>query len=164
MHTRHASLLLIAGLTLAGCSVNPADCDPTNRDASIINKTRCTTSGAYQVRVDAKQKILLDEQKTNQMFRDVYAAVEKEKGEVKKELAGKKSEYSALQKALGALLTEIKSKAKGNAEIEKEVADLEKQLAAVTTQNDPVVMQKQQQLDELKNKAVQLEQSLGLRE
>jgi len=164
MQTRLHSSLLVASLLLGGCTVNPADCDPTNRDASIIAKTRCTSSGAYDVRVQEKQKILLDEQKTNQMFRDLYAAVEKEKSEVSAELRGKRSEYGALQKALGTLLTEIKSKAKGNKEIEAEVAALEQQLATVTGQNDPVVMQKQQQLDELKNRAVKLEQDLGLRE
>lgn len=164
MQTRLHSSLLVASLLLGGCAVNPADCDPTNRDASIIAKTRCTSSGAYDVRVQEKQKILLDEQKTNQMFRDLYAAVEKEKSEVSAELRGKRSEYGALQKALGALLTEIKSKAKGNKEIEAEVAALEQQLATVTGQNDPVVLQKQQQLDELKNRAVKLEQDLGLRE
>ena len=164
MQTRLHSSLLIASLALAGCTINPADCDPTNRDASIINKAGCTTSGAYDVRVQKKQEILLDEQKTNQMFRDLYAAVEKEKSEVSAELRGKRSEYGALKKALGTLLTEIKSKAKGNKEIEAEVAALEQQLATVTAQNDPVVLQKQQQLDELKGKAIQLEQSLGLRE
>lgn len=164
MQTRLHSSLLVASLLLGGCTVNPADCDPTNRDASIIAKTRCTSSGAYDVRVQEKQKILLDEQKTNQMFRDLYAAVEKEKSEVSAELRGKRSEYGALQKALGTLLTEIKSKAKGNKEIEAEVAALEQQLATVTGQNDPVVLQKQQQLDELKNRAVKLEQDLGLRE
>lgn|SRR3990167_1091089 len=164
MQTRLHSSLLVASLLLGGCAVNPADCDPTNRDASIIAKTRCTSSGAYDVRVQEKQKILLDEQKTNQMFRDLYAAVEKEKSEVSAELRGKRSEYGALKKALGALLTEIKSKAKGNKEIEAEVAALEQQLATVTGQNDPVVLQKQQQLDELKNRAVKLEQDLGLRE
>lgn len=164
MQTRLHFSLIVASLLLGGCTVNPADCDPTNRDASIINKTRCTTSGAYDVRVQEKQKILLDEQKTNQMFRDLYAAVEKEKSEVSAELRGKRSEYGALKKALGALLTEIKSKAKGNKEIEAEVAALEQQLATVTGQNDPVVLQKQQQLDELKNRAVKLEQDLGLRE
>src|SRR3989338_1016313 len=137
MQTRLHSSLLIASLALAGCTINPADCDPTNRDASIINKAGCTTSGAYDVRVQKKQEILLDEQKTNQMFRDVYAAVEKEKSEVSAELRGK-----------------------GSKEIEAEVAALEQQLATVTAQNDPVVLQKQQQLDELKGKAIQLEQSL----
>ncbi|MFZ5605060.1 MAG: hypothetical protein ACOY7J_21610, partial [Pseudomonadota bacterium] len=73
MQTRLHSSLLVASLLLGGCTVNPADCDPTNRDASIIAKTRCTSSGAYDVRVQEKQKILLDEQKTNQMFRDLYA-------------------------------------------------------------------------------------------
>ncbi|NPU94496.1 MAG: hypothetical protein HPY82_21505 [Gammaproteobacteria bacterium] len=164
MQTKLHFSLIVASLLLGGCTVNPADCDPTNRDASIIAKTRCTSSGAYDVRVQAKQNILLDEQKTNQMFRDLYAAVEKEKSEVSAELRGKRSEYGALQKALGALLTEIKSKAKGNKEIEAEVAALEQQLATVTGQNDPVVLQKQQQLDELKNRAVKLEQDLGLRE
>lgn len=161
--SRFALPLLASALLLGGCAVNPADCDPTNRDASLIAKARCTTSGAYDVRLQEKQQILLDEQKTNQLFREVYAAVEKEKAEVKSELAGKRAEYSALQKAVGNLLAEIRSKAQGNQAVEKEIAELEQQLATVTTQNDPVVLQKQQQLDELRDKAMRLEQSLGLR-
>lgn len=155
--------LLSTALLLNGCAINPEDCDPRNRDASIITKAQCSTSGNYQSRLDQKQQILLDEQKTNQMFRDVYAAVEKEKSEVKTELRNQKTEYSALQKALNTLLTEIRSKAQGNQTVEKEIAELEQQLQTITTQNDPAVMQKQQQLDELRDKAMQLEQSLGLR-
>ncbi len=158
------STLLCTALTVAGCTVNPADCDPTNRDASLIAKTRCTTSGAYQERVNVKQQILLDEQKTNQLFREVYAAVEKEKSEVSAELRGKRSEYGALKKSLGALLAELKNKAKGNQQIEAEIKALEQELANVQTQDSPAVIQKQAQLDELKNKVVTLEQSLGLRQ
>lgn len=157
-------LVTVALLTLGGCAVNPADCDPTNRDASIIAKTRCTTSGAYQVRVDEKQKILLDEQRMNVLFRDVYNAVEKEKGEVRSELQNKRSDYSALKRSLNALLGELKTKAKGNQQIEGEIAALEKDLANIQTQDSPVVVQKQAQLDELRNRVVELEQGLGLRE
>jgi len=161
MRTRFNGSLAAVVLILGGCAVNPTECDPRNRDASLYLKAAC--GDEYNKRQVEKQQILLDEQKTNQLFRDLYTALEKEKSEVKTELQGKRAEYNALQKALGALLTEIKTKAKGNQAIEKEIKDLEQQLATITTQNDPVVMQKQQQLDELKDKAMQLEQNLGLR-
>lgn len=155
-----ASLLALS----AGCAVNPEHCDPTKRDASLIEKARCDGSGAYQTRADHLEKVLLDEQKMNVMFRDVYNAVEKEKREVSQELKGKRSEYSALTQSLNALLGELKSKAKGNQAIEKEIADLTKELENIKTQDSPVVMQKQVELDQLKNKVLDLEQQLGLSE
>lgn len=163
-HTLSLSLLAAALFSLSGCSVNPADCDPTHRDASLIAKTRCTSSGAYQVRVDAKKKILLDEQKANALFRDLYNAVDKEKSEVRAELQSKRSEYGALKRALNALLAELKTKAGDNQQIKGEIQALEQELAQLEqSQSNTSVVQKQAQLDTLRNKVVELEQGLGLR-
>ena len=156
-------LLTTALMVLHGCAVNPADCDPTNRDASIVAKARCNYSGAYDERVQGKQKILLDEQKTNKLFRDVYAAVEKEKREVSSELKNNRTEYSALTKSLNALLDELQQKDQGNSQVQAEVAALKQELENIKYQDDPVVMKKQVELDQLKNKVMELQQGLGLR-
>ena len=156
-------LLIIALMVLHGCTVNPADCDPTNREASIVAKARCNYSGAYDERVQSKQKILLDEQKTNKLFRDVYAAVEKEKLEVGGELRNNRAEYSALTKSLNALLDELQQKDQDNSQVQAEVAALRKDLANIVNQDDPAVMKKQVELDQLKNKVMELQQGLGLR-
>jgi peptidoglycan hydrolase CwlO-like protein len=156
-------LLTSALMVLAGCAVNPADCDPANRDASIVAKARCNYSGAYDERVQGKQKILLDEQKTNKLFRDVYTAVEKEKREVSSELKNNRAEYSALTNSLNALLDELQQKDQGNSQVQAEVAALKQELENIKNQDDPVVMKKQVELDQLKNKVMELQQGLGLR-
>jgi chromosome segregation ATPase len=156
-------LLTTALMVLDGCTVNPADCDPTNRDASIVAKARCNYSGAYDERVQGKQKILLDEQKTNKLFRDVYTAVEKEKLEVSSELKNNRAEYSALTKSLNALLDELQQKDQGNSQVQAEVAALKQDLENIVNQDDPVVIKKQVELDQLKNKVMELQQGLGLR-
>jgi DNA repair exonuclease SbcCD ATPase subunit len=156
-------VLTTALMVLNGCVVNPADCDPTNRDASIVSKARCNYSGAYDERLQSKQKILLDEQEMNKLFRDVYTAVEKEKREVSSELKSKRTEYSALTKALNALLNELQQKDQGNSQVQAEVAALKKELENIKNQDDPVVMKKQVELDQLKNRVMELQQGLGLR-
>jgi chromosome segregation ATPase len=156
-------LLTAMLMILDGCAVNPADCDPTNRDASIVAKARCNYSGAYDERVQSKQKILLDEQETNRLFRDVYAAVEKEKREVSSELKNNRTEYTALTNSLNALLNELQQKDQGNSQVQAEVAALKQELENIKNQDDPVVMKKQVELDQLKNKVMELQQGLGLR-
>lgn len=166
MNTMRKLVGAVLGVTmvaLGGCAVTAQDCDPTNRDASLIRKAACDSSGVYSGRVVELEKLVLDEQKMNVMFRDVYNAVEKEKSEVSKELKGKRTEYAALTNSLNALLGELKTKAKGNQAIEKEIADLTKELEDIKNQDSPAVMQKQVELDQLKNKVVDLEQQLGLR-
>ena len=150
-------------LVLHGCAVNPADCDPTNRDASIIAKAQCNYSGAYDARIQGKQNILLDEQKTNQLFRDVYNAVDQEKREVSSELKSNRAEYSALTNSLNALLDELQQKNQGNRQLQDEADALRQELENIKSQDDPVVIKKQVELDQLKNKVMELQQGLGLR-
>ena len=117
----------------------------------------------YAQRVDEKEKVLLDEQKANQLFRDVYAAIEQERTAVGDDLKSQQTRYATLNKSLGALLTELKSKAKGNQKIEAEIAALEKDLQNINQQDNPAVLQKQVELQKLRNKVSSLESDLGLR-
>lgn len=153
----------VLAFLVSGCTVNPSECDPLNRDASIVAKANCNYSGAYQTRVSGLENVLLDEQKMNVLFRDVYAAVEKEKAEISRELKSKRTDYSALNHSLNALLAELKLKAKGNQKIEAEIDALKKELETVNNSNDPVVMKKQVELDQLKTRVKELEDGLGLK-
>ena len=158
------SLILLAGVdTLAGCAVTSQECDPRNADAGFATKFGCKTQGVYAQRVDEKEKVLLDEQKANQLFRDVYAAIEQERTAVGDDLKSQQTRYATLNKSLGALLTELKSKAKGNQKIEAEIAALEKDLQNINQQDNPAVLQKQVELQKLRNKVSSLESDLGLR-
>lgn len=50
--------LSLAGITLllSGCVTNPADCDPTAGDVSIITKFNCNYSGTYDNRIEQKKQ------------------------------------------------------------------------------------------------------------
>ncbi|SFP64382.1 hypothetical protein SAMN05216601_11814 [Ectopseudomonas composti] len=163
MHPLRALILLAGVVTLAGCAVTSQECDPRNADAGFATKFGCKTQGVYAQRVEEKEKILLDEQKTNQLFRDVYAAIEQEKASVGKDLATQQAQYAPLNKSLNALLGELKSKAKGNQKIEAEIAALEKDLQNINQQENPAVLQKQVELQKLRSKVSSLESDLGLR-
>jgi chromosome segregation ATPase len=156
-------ILLSAAATLGGCAVTAQQCDPRNADAGFATKFGCNTQGVYAQRVDDKEKVLLDEQKTNQLFREVYASIEQEKSAVKGDLQSQQKQYAALNKSLNALLAELKNKAKGNQTIENEIAAIEKDMANMNLQDNPAVLEKQHKLQQLRSKVSSLESDLGLR-
>jgi chromosome segregation ATPase len=158
------SFRLLAGIaSLAGCAVNTQQCDPRNADAGFATKFGCNTQGVYTQRVDEKEKVLLDEQKTNQLFRDVYAAIEQEQASVGRDLNTQQAQYARLNQSLWALLTELKGRAKGNQRIEAEIASVENELNKLNQQDNPAVLQKQHELQKLRSKVTSLESDLGLK-
>jgi chromosome segregation ATPase len=163
MHLLRSSILLVAIASLAGCAVTAQECDPRNVNAGFATKFGCNTQGVYAQRVDEKERVLLDEQKTNQLFRDVYAAIEQEKAMVGRDLNTQQTQYAKLNKALGALLNELKSRAKGNQRIEAEIASVENELNNLNQQDNPAVLQKQHELQKLRSKVTSLESDLGLK-
>lgn len=156
--------LLSVTLPLGACAVSPQECDPRNADAGFATKFGCNTQGGYAQRIEQKEKILLDERKTNQLFRDTYAALDKERSEVGRELDRQRSDYAALNKAMNALLAELKQKTRGNQRLQGEIAALEKEMAGINRQdNNAAVAQKQYELQKLRTRLAGLEGDLGLR-
>lgn len=156
--------LLAVTLPLGACAVSPQECDPRNADAGFATKFGCNTQGGYALRIEQKEKILLDERKTNQLFRDTYAALDKERSEVGRELDRQRSDYAALNKAMNALLAELKQKTRGNQRLQGEIAALEKDMAGINRQdNNAAVAQKQYELQKLRTRLAGLEGDLGLR-
>jgi len=155
--------LLAASLSLGACAVSPQECDPRHADAGFATKFGCNVHGSYAQRIEQKEKILLDERKTNQLFRDTYAALDKERSEVGRELDRQRSEYAALNKAMDALLSELKQKTRGNQRLQGEIAALEKDMAGINRQDNVAVAQKQYELQKLRTRLAGLESDLGLR-
>jgi chromosome segregation ATPase len=154
-------LPVLAVVWLAGCAVTPEQCDPRNADASFATKFGCSTQGVYDQRVEAKERLLLDEQKTNQMFREVHAAIEQERREVGQQLANQQKQHDALNRSLKPLLDEIKSKARGNQRIEAEIAAVEKELGNVNQQQENrTELQKRQEIRKLQNAVKNLQSEL----
>lgn len=162
-HTFRAPLLVALAFGLGACATSKEQCDPRNADASFSAKFGCSTQGVYAERVQEKEAILLDEQKANRLFRDVYAAIELERAAIGKERGEQEQAYAALNRSLAALLGEIRQKAQGNAGIEAEIAAIETELANINQQENPAVLQRRVELQKLRDKVVALEGDLGLR-
>lgn len=159
-----SSILLVtmaSSLLVAGCAVTAEQCDPAARNTGFGTKVGCSFHGVYDQRIQKLELTLEEEKRLNANFRAVYAAVDKEKSEVRGELKRKKADYAALEKAMGALLRDLKSKSAGNQALQKEIAALEQQLVDVTTGGGTAAVQKQVELDALKARAQQLQKELG---
>ncbi|MBG2913901.1 hypothetical protein F9282_18885 [Proteus terrae subsp. cibarius] len=150
-------------LLLSGCVTNPADCDPTTGDVSIITKFNCNYSGTYDNRIEQKQAILANEKALNTEFRAVLAAIEKEKQQTNASLKSKQASQQALNQSMNNLLNQIRQKTKGQNDIQKQINEIDRQMKA--TQNNPSksVMQKQLELDNLQNQVLSLQSDLGLK-
>jgi len=154
---------MVAGLGLAGCATMSANqCDPRNADAGFLNKLGCNTQGVYAQRVVTKQQVLLDEQKANQLFREVYAELEREQRDVGQQLAQQQDRYAALNRTLDALLGEIRARAQGNRRIETEIAAIEQEMQQINQSEAPSVLQKRLELEALTQRINALESDLGL--
>ncbi|MCM2368389.1 MULTISPECIES: hypothetical protein [Proteus] len=157
--------LSLVGMTLllSGCVTNPADCDPTTGDVSIITKFNCNYSGTYDNRIEQKQAILANEKALNTEFRAVLAAIEKEKQQTNASLKSKQASQQALNQSMNNLLNQIRQKTKGQNDIQKQINEIDRQMKA--TQNNPSksVMQKQLELDNLQNQVLSLQSDLGLK-
>jgi chromosome segregation ATPase len=153
---------VLAVVWLAGCAtMTPEQCDPRNADAGFATKFSCSTQGVYEQRVEAKERLLLDEQKTNQLFREVHTALEQERREVGQQRANQQNRHDALNRSMKALLDEIKNKARGDQRIEAEIAAVEKEMSNVNNgEENRAEMEKLQENRRLKNKLNNLEQQL----
>jgi len=156
------ALLLAA---LSGCATMTAEqCDPRN-DAGFFGKMGCVSQGVYAQRVEGKEQILLDEQKTNQLFREVHAALAHERASVGEELADERQRYAALNAALTALLAELKSKTAGNQRIEAEIAAVERDMANLerqSQQESTSVLERRLELQKVTDRVTRLQADLGL--
>jgi len=157
------TLILALSAFLSGCAVTAEDCDPRNSDMGLGTKLGCSSRGVYAERIKEKEQTLLDEQQANQMFRDVYTALEQEKLDVGKQRNQQQARYDALNRSLSKLLGEIKDKAKGNQKIEQKIAEIEKNIAKLQKEESPSVLQKRHELQKLQDQIMALESDLGLR-
>lgn len=163
-------LLLILASALAGCATRPADCDPSNTDASVIAKAGCLYSGSYDKRVASKQLQLQDAQKLNRMFRQTYAALQQQTRQVSGELKQQQASLDQVQQSVENLVQAIRDKAGDNQQVQRQITAVQDQLqtmqqtaATARATNTPVsILQQRQQMAELQVRVQDLEASLGL--
>ena len=162
---------LMGVVVLAGCATTAEQCDPGNHDAGILDKAGCVYGGHYQERIDSRQTVLLDEQKTNRLFRETFEALQAESAQVASDLATQQASLDRMKSSVGALLGEIKTRVAGNVQLEQQVGAVEEQLQQLQQDIDNArargtalpVLQQRQQMAELQVRVQDLQASLGLR-
>ena len=161
----------VALVTLSGCASTPQECDPGNQDAGILSKAGCVYGGHYQQRIDTKQAILLDEQKANQLFQAAYDSLQQDNSQAAADLAAQQVRLKRAQSSVTALLTELKSAAEGNQQLEHQIRNIEEQLQSMQQTMDQAgaadkaipVLQQRQQMAELQLQVRDLQAALNLR-
>lgn len=152
-------------VALAGCASNPADCDATDRDASMLRKMNCDYSGGYSAQVKQKEQALNQARQENAMFKQVYDNIAAQQASTRKDLASQQQQQAQLNTSLGQLLGQLKAKHADKGTVQQQVAGLEKQLAAAkavpASTNPAQLAAKQQELQALQKKVNQLQFSLG---
>ncbi|WP_430875991.1 hypothetical protein [Gilliamella sp. G0441] len=156
-------VLLSPILFVLGCSTTPDKCDPKKKDATIFEKIGCNYSGSYNTRIEEKQKILDNEKKVNQKFRDIYANIEKQKNNSSYTIMQKQEQLEQLKIDLISLTNEIKIKAKqtGRTDLQEKVLDIEQQQEKVSNSTSSET-EKTEELDKLNKKLQQLQKSLNI--
>ncbi|QJC82393.1 hypothetical protein [Pseudomonas umsongensis] len=162
-------MVITAVLALSGCATQPGECDATNRDSSMLTKMNCDYSGGYSDQVKQKEEALSESRKQNAMFRQVYENIQAQQLSTKADLASQQKSQAALNQSLSKLLTSLKARRGNEAQVQKQIADLEKQLKATqvapTAKASPAALAaRQQELKTLQKKVNQLQFSLGYEE
>ncbi|WCM51312.1 hypothetical protein OH720_31030 [Pseudomonas sp. WJP1] len=162
-------MVITAVLALSGCASQPGECDATNRDSSMLTKMNCDYSGGYSDQVKQKELTLSESRKQNAMFRQVYENIQAQQLSTKADLASQQKSQAALNQSLTQLLNSLKARRGNEAQVQKQIADLEKQLKATqvapTAKPTPAALAaKQQELKTLQKKVNQLQFSLGYEE
>ncbi|MGH8547384.1 MAG: hypothetical protein ACRERU_02035 [Methylococcales bacterium] len=150
---------LSAAILFCGCAA--LNCDPSV-ETSIITKAGCEFgSEGYDAREEKLQLTLAEQQEINQSLKEVYAAISQEQKEVSVKLAGRQQEYDRLNRALNTLLTHLKANSVNNEQMKKGIRQTENKLADINTDTSKSTLNKQQQLEELRNEVSGLEEALS---
>jgi len=164
-HSIRCLIPALLAAALSGCVTMSAEqCDPRT-DTGFFSKMGCVTGGVYARRVEDREQVLLDEQKTNQLFRDVHAALAHGRASVGEELADERQRHAALNAALTALLAEIRSKTAGNQRIGADIAAIERDMAnleRLSQQESSSVLERRLELQNLNDRVTRLYEDLGL--
>jgi chromosome segregation ATPase len=158
-------MIAVGSLFLAGCATTPADCNMHDRNASLLNKLSCETSGAYSQQIREREQELIRNRELNKQFRQVYDDIVVQRDAMSGSLAAQRQSQSALNASLGALLGQLKSGGNQKAEVQQQIAALERQLkqvaSASTGTTSASIPQRQQTLKALQQQVDRLQRSLG---
>jgi chromosome segregation ATPase len=152
------ALSLCLPLLAVSCATAPNDCDP--RRADFFQNTSCLGSGSYETRQARLQSELAQEQQRNRAFRKVLAALEQEKVGVKSRLSASQSRYAGLDAAWRGLRRDLLQGNRESAELERQIASIDEQMARRKSAGTGDVAQKVQERDDLRRRLSLLQQEI----
>ncbi|WP_122663643.1 hypothetical protein [Pseudomonas viridiflava] len=160
------ALVVSSGLLLlSGCATPPGSCDSNNAEASLIAKMNCDHSGGYSEQIRQREQSLTDARAENAAFHDVYNALQDQQKVASKSLAEQQRQQATLDASMSKLLGQLKTRHANKTQVQQQIADLEKQMAAkkqATASTDPAVIEaRKQELKALQQKVSRLQLSLG---
>jgi septal ring factor EnvC (AmiA/AmiB activator) len=160
-----ALLVSVGLLLLGGCATQPGSCDSNDAEAGLIAKMNCDHSGGYSEQVRQREQSLTDARAENAAFHNVYNALQEQQKVGSKSLAEQQRHQATLDMSMSSLLSQLKTRHANKAQVQQQIADLEKQMAAkkqTTTSTDPAVIEaRKKELKTLQQKVSRLQLSLG---
>jgi len=150
-------------LTLAGCAMTPADCDP-NRPGGFVHSTSCLATGSY-----AERQRLLEVQRRealalNQDLRALLALLEQEQRNTARRLDQRQSEYDAIERLWRSTRQRLSERSRGNQRLATQIQAVESNIATLrqqTPSNAAEIAQKQRTLQKLRQQVAELESILA---
>ncbi len=141
-----------------GCA--SLNCDPSV-ESSIITKAGCEFGSGYEEREEALKLTLAEEQKFKKSLLEVHAAISQEQKQIGRKREQSQRKFDKLNRSLGKLLAQLKSRSANNVEMQKQIKQTENALSKVNTETSNSVLKKQAQLDDLQREVSDLEAALA---
>lgn len=157
--------LLTIGLSLsvlAGCATTPGSCDSSDHNSSLITKMNCDYSGGYSEQVRQREQGLSDARAENELFHRVYQEIAAQQATTQQSLLGQEQQREALERSLGMLLNQLKSRHANKSQVQEQIAGLEQQLNGPAGAGQTADAEaRKQELKALQQKVSRLQLSLG---
>lgn len=156
-------LIASSVILLAGCATSPKQCDPNNRDASLVAKFSCDTSGAYHAQVEQREQQVRLDQEENTLFRQVYEDIKAQQDATRQNVSVQLEKQQALNESLQTLLTRLNARTGEELGLQHRLNDLEQQLQAnqEPANGETELETRRARLAELEQQVNRLHQSLG---
>ena len=150
-------------LVLTGCATTPADCDPSNRSASLLTKMSCDSSGGYRQKVNDQEQQLQRNQELNALSHQILTDMESRKLRSNTTLAQEQADQQALKASLSQLVAQLKVKGGNQVGLQQITAltQAEQQFTPSSNDNAAQVVARREEAALLEAKVKELNQSLG---
>ncbi|MGL5031034.1 MAG: hypothetical protein ACRC8Q_02175 [Aeromonas sp.] len=151
-------------LALGGCATTPADCDPTDRSASLLTKMSCDYSGAYRQTITNQEQQVQQDQELNALSHQILTDMESRQQRSSTTLAQEQQDQQELKASVSKLVAQLQLKGSKQAGMQQQIralANAEKKFTPRSNDTAAQVAAKQKQAKILEAKVKELNKSLG---